>query len=50
MRDLEGLANIILCRFLILTPVEKVPYDAHMIALVSFSTIALIFSRSNASV
>ena len=44
--DLLGEANIILCRFLIFIPVEKVPRDATIIAFFCFSTIPLIASHS----
>ena len=46
---LEGDEKIILCKFLILIPVEKVPYDATMIASLDFSVIALISYLVNAS-
>ena len=47
--DLDGDAKIILCKFLMLMPVEKVPYEATIIALLSFSVIARTFSRSSVS-
>ena len=47
--DLFGDANITLWRFLILIPVEKVPYDAIMIALSSFSVILRTSSLSSVS-
>ena len=48
--DLDGDANMILCNFLILIPVENTPIEATMIAFCSFSVIALIFSRVSTSV
>ena len=39
IRDLLGEAKIILCKRLMLIPVEKVPYDAIIIALSSVSVI-----------
>jgi hypothetical protein len=48
--DLDGDANTTLCKFLMLIPVENVPYDATMIAFVSFSVIARIFSLVSVSV
>ena len=47
---LLGDANTILCSLFMLIPVEKVPNDATIMALFSFSTISLTFSLSNASV
>ena len=36
---LKVMRKIILCKFLILIPVEKVPYDATIIASLDFSVI-----------
>jgi hypothetical protein len=43
----EGEEKIMLCRFLMLIPVENVPYDATIIAFDSFSVILLTSSRSS---
>ena len=47
--SLLGEENMILCRFLMLIPVENVPYDATIIAFDSFSAILLTSSRSSTS-
>ena len=44
--DLVGEAKITLCRFFILIPVLKVPYDAKIIALSEDSHISRTSSRS----
>ena len=47
IRDLDGEAKMTLWRFLMLIPVEKVPYEAIMIALLSISVIDRTSSRSS---
>ena len=49
MRDLLGEEKTMLCKLRILMPVEKVPYEAIMIALSDFSVICLIYSLSSVS-
>ena len=45
---LDGEVNTTLCKFLIFMPVEKVPYEATIIALLSNSVVCLISSRTSA--
>ena len=49
IRDLEGEANITLCRLRMFIPVLNVPYDATIIALSEVSVSCLISSRSSVS-